>query len=276
MKQVRIQTESFEITKEEENGVTMKGLALPFGKESRNGVQYDADSVKDTAETLIGRPLLWNHNDGELPVGHITNVELKDEGLYYEANLDPNEEKLITKLKRGDIRNVSIGVEVDEEKFEDNVVFVTDFYELSVCSIPGFPQTNLTIEKLIEERGDKQMSDKKEADEDEVIKEEQEPQEEKQEETEDEEEQIETLTKEIQEMKERISNLEAKFEASKEPEEDEEEEDEDEEDEEEEEEKKEVKITPEELEAHSKQSIPNKENKEEDNVKKALKEVLCR
>ena len=289
-KGIKVLTESFEITKEEDEGVKMEGFALPFHEKSRNGVIYDKESVEQTADTLIGKSILYNHNDMEYPVGHVKDVEVKDDGLYYEANLDPNEEKLITKLKRGDINSVSVQVAVNEEEFEGDKVKVKDFWELSVCPIAGYPQTNTSIEKLLKQKNQNQENsevsnmkeDKEPKETEEQPEETEETEEEQKEEVEDIEEKLETLETEIQELKERISNLEAKLEAEEQKEEDKDEEDEEEEkdkepEEEEEENKEKTKtLTKEELEqAKSKRTLTDKDDvNEEDAFKKALREVI--
>jgi len=52
------------------DGLKIEGLALPFGKRSRNGVVYEKESVKEAAESLVGCSLLFNH-DEDNPIGQI-------------------------------------------------------------------------------------------------------------------------------------------------------------------------------------------------------------
>ena len=130
------------------DGVIVEGLALPFKKESRNGVVYQKESIKNTYKSMEGNGILWNHDDSIMSYGHVEETYILEgedapagDGMYYRANLDPNEEEFINKIERGDINSVSIQAFVDESEAEDNVVPVTEFLELSFVNIAGFPQT---------------------------------------------------------------------------------------------------------------------------------------
>ena len=150
-KKVWITAESFK-AEETDKGIIVRGLALPFGKRSRNGATYNKERIIEIADTLKNKPLLFNHDETKI-IGHTTeNITIKDDGLYYEADIDPQEEYFVRKIKRGDIRNVSIQGIVDKVG-ENNEVFLSEFLELSMVTIPGFKDTNVTtLEKLLEER----------------------------------------------------------------------------------------------------------------------------
>jgi len=148
------------LNKQQENseGLKMQGLALPFEKRSRNGVIYEKESVKKAASTLEGCPVLFNHNEDN-SIGHITSTEIRDDGLYYEADLNP-ELREVESLERGDIPHVSIQAMIEETEATDTrgEVAVTEFLEMSAVTIPGFPSTDVEtgeetvmIEKLVTE-----------------------------------------------------------------------------------------------------------------------------
>ena len=140
--------------KDEDSGdtksITVEGLALPFGAESRNGVKYTKESIKETKEQMIGCSVLWNH-DADIPsLGKVVDTEIKEgeqgyqDGLYYTMELDTVgelESKVARKLEKGYISNVSIQAAVDDEGLESPKVAVKDWYELTICNIAGFPQT---------------------------------------------------------------------------------------------------------------------------------------
>jgi len=146
-----------------ENGVYVKGMALPFGETSRNGVQYEKESVKQNHEDLQGRTMLFNHKQ-DWVTGHILNTETTDDGMYFEGDINPNAEMpngvpVAEAIERGDINSVSIqafieqlGEEADEEAvvqdMETEKVAVRDFLEISAVSIPGFPQAEALPEHL--------------------------------------------------------------------------------------------------------------------------------
>ena len=142
---------------ENSEGLKMQGLALPFKKRSRNGVIYEKESVKKAASTLKGCPVLFNHDENNT-IGHIVSTEVKDDGLYYKADLNP-ERKEVESLERGDIPHVSIQALIEETEKTDTrgEVGVTEFLEMSAVTIPGFPSTDVEtgeetvmIEKLVD------------------------------------------------------------------------------------------------------------------------------
>jgi phage head maturation protease len=146
-----------------ENGVFVKGMALPFGQTSRNGVQYEKQSVKQAADDLKGRPILFNHKQ-DFATGHILNIEITEDGMFYEGDLNPNAEMpngvtVAEAVERGDIRSPSIQAFVEqtgEEADEDAVVSdmqtekvkVADFIEISMVTVPGFPKASAMPEHL--------------------------------------------------------------------------------------------------------------------------------
>jgi len=146
-----------------ENGVYVKGMALPFGKTSRNGVQYEKGSVKEAHGDLVGRTMLFNHKE-DFVTGHILNTEVTEDGMFFEGDINPNAEmpngvSVADAIERGDINSVSIqafveqlGEEADEngivEDMDTEKVAVRDFLEISCVSIPGFPQAEAMPEHL--------------------------------------------------------------------------------------------------------------------------------
>ena len=151
--------ESYQVKKKDE-GIIIEGIALPFGKISRNGVKYREESIKRTFKTLENKPLLFNHNPDKV-IGHIEKVELTDKGLKYTANVDPAEEWYVRKLERGDINKVSIQVIYDENTVESKEnyleVDIQEFLELSLVTIPGFEDTSA---QLVEKyKGDDKMAE---------------------------------------------------------------------------------------------------------------------
>lgn len=167
---VVLQAEKVEVTAEQtgnkSDGVVVKGLALPFDAVSRNGVQYEKESVKEVAEQLKGRTMLFNHRE-DFATGHITDVSVTETGLFFEGNLNPNAEMpngvtVAEAVERGDISTVSIQAFVepmDEPADEDGVVDdmetqkvkVRDFLEISPVTIPGFQETSAMPEHLREQ-----------------------------------------------------------------------------------------------------------------------------
>lgn len=166
-KKIQLRTESFDVSQKEE-GVQATGLALPFGVESRNGAMYDKESVKENADSLKGKSVLYNHNPDRPPLGRVEKVQYTKDGLEYKIDFDEEEEEIIRKIENGYLNNVSIQALVDEEKSEDEL-WVEEFMELTVTPLPGFPETTLDSESMsvttfVEEYMDGEAPD--EADED--------------------------------------------------------------------------------------------------------------
>lgn len=149
-----------------ENGVFVKGLALPFGEVSRNGVEYEKESVKEAADDLVGRTMLFNHKQ-DFGTGHVLNVEVTEDGMYFEGDINPNAEMpngvpVAEAIERGDIPSVSIQAFVEEldmetegdpivDGMETKKVAVRDFVEISPVTVAGFTNTSALPEHLQEQ-----------------------------------------------------------------------------------------------------------------------------
>lgn len=278
MKQVEIRTEDYKVEKDDD-GYRIKGLALPFNTESKNGVNYNKDSCIEASETMVGKSLLWNHDESQLPLGKVDKFEEGEydgrEGMVYEAEVDPEEEEAVRKLERGYISNVSIRAYIDEDSVENDEVWVESFGELSLVNIAGFDETNVMSMQQFQEKymNDSKSEQEKNSEGDNVTEEKEkeqeveEPQEEPQEESEvteqsDLSEKVEELAEKVDQLSERMSALEEQIKA---------EEDDDEDDEDDEEEKCDDDKDDEE-EAVEKEKAPVQE-KPKKSFKQVLKEV---
>ncbi|RLF46609.1 MAG: hypothetical protein DRN17_00170 [Thermoplasmata archaeon] len=145
---VIITAESFSVEEKTDGGFRITGLALPFGQRSRNGLTYNKESIIETADLWVGLPSLFNH-DQDKPIGHIEKTWIEDDGLHYQINVDEEEEALVRKLKRGDIPFVSIMAIVDKAAEDmDGDVMIKSPLEISICTLPGFPQTNIQTQNV--------------------------------------------------------------------------------------------------------------------------------
>ena len=158
---VIIRTEGFQVKEsqeEKDDSVILEGLAVPYEKESRNGIIYSEQSLKKNSESMIDKPFLYNHDVYEV-LGRVTDVEVAEEGLRFTAELDSSKER-VQDIKKGYIKTVSIQAMVDEaDEGPDNRVDVNEFLELSATPIPGFEQAQATaaasavsIEKYMQEK----------------------------------------------------------------------------------------------------------------------------
>lgn len=160
---VRISAEKFELEEQEgDGGKIVKGYALPYDQESRNGFAYIKESIVEAAKGYPGRPFLFNH-DEDTVIGHVEQFELKEDGANYRSNVNPNATNQKTgvtfaeSFERGDISHVSIKCSYDPEKSyldEDTGIFhayVDEFYELSAVTIPGFADTTAQVVESFKE-----------------------------------------------------------------------------------------------------------------------------
>ena len=174
---MNVSVESFKVSKEnvsseaneeESNIVKIEGFALPFDKVSRNGVSYRKESILKAGPSMVGRPMFFNHNIEELPIGQVTEFFPSEDGtgMSFKAELDnntPREKEIVSKIRSGRIDKVSIQCMYENVTFNDDdgtmTVDVSEFLELSPVTIPGFDDTTaMAVENY------KQMSEvKKEA-----------------------------------------------------------------------------------------------------------------
>ena len=143
----------FVSSESEDEKVRVRGLALPFNEVSRNGHWYIEDSIRETYQSMIGVTVHFNHVFNR-PLGHVSDAWIEEDGLHFEMDLDPKEEDLIRKMKRKDIKHVSVMVGIDENKsyIDENGVpalWVVEHYELSVVTVPGYKQTTSNFESLV-------------------------------------------------------------------------------------------------------------------------------
>ena len=164
---VSILCESYRVREQlnEETGeidsVFLEGVAITFGKPTRNRVSYTYQSGVQKHKTLIGKPFLDTHHDESIrqfpPFGHVESCEPSKNPknglpcLNYRVNIDPEEKVFIRKAKRGDIPGVSIQVMVDEvAQREDGFgsfleANIREYLELSAVLIPGDGDTSVKL-----------------------------------------------------------------------------------------------------------------------------------
>lgn len=109
---------------------------------SRNNVTYKVEELEMAADTLVGAPLLKDHNntvDGI--VGKVTEAYMDGKQLKFKAEV--MDDSMKEKIKNGLIKNVSVGSKLKElqKVVEDEVTkFVAkgiEFLELSLVAVPG-------------------------------------------------------------------------------------------------------------------------------------------
>lgn len=142
--------------------LTIKGRAINETI-TNNRVKYISEELDTAAPSMIGKPLLnsHNHDDVRETLGKVTGAKKVAGGIDYIAEIDPDERKIINKVKRGYINKVSICAdcktlekEVVEEKDNAYPVFVAKgmtFRELSLVTVPGDDNSSISVESAISE-----------------------------------------------------------------------------------------------------------------------------
>ena len=115
---------------------------------TRNGVKYTTEELTPAAKSLIGKPILKDHNNSvDAIVGRTTNAyfDTTAEQIKFQGRIA--DEGIQSKIKKGLITNVSVGAmvrEVNREEAEDGsegplVAKGIDFVELSLVAVPADP-----------------------------------------------------------------------------------------------------------------------------------------
>jgi len=124
-----------------DNVMRIEGVAIEETT-SRNNVTYKVDELEMAADTLVGAPLLKDHNntvDGI--VGKVTEAYMDGKQLKFKAEV--MDDSMKEKIRNGLIKNVSVGSKLKElqKVVEDEVTkFVArgiEFLELSLVAVPG-------------------------------------------------------------------------------------------------------------------------------------------
>jgi len=132
---------------------------------SRNKVDYTPEELQTAAKTLIGKPILLNHDDTDVRniVGRVIDARYENGGVPFKAEIDTEELAIVSKIRKGFINSVSIGAEYDDIYTDESGIKHPSglrFVELSLIPIPGV--SNATISQVIEERYElKKMEDEK-------------------------------------------------------------------------------------------------------------------
>ena len=64
----------------------MRGMMMPKGQISRNGVLYNWESVNDKHKLLVGKPVMYNH--------HVDGANDKSYGHYTDSLIIENEDSI--------------------------------------------------------------------------------------------------------------------------------------------------------------------------------------
>ena len=132
--------------------IKISGIAVREGT-SRNNRKYRAKELEKFAPTLIGKPILKDHEGiTDNVIGKVTNAESLEDGVIvtYEGWVKEDGSGILEKLKDGRISEVSIGAiagKIVKEKGNDDIIIPVDMeaLELSTTPVPGNRGTSVSI-----------------------------------------------------------------------------------------------------------------------------------
>lgn len=139
---------------EEKVGFKIKGIAINETI-TRNKVKYQAEELEKSAQSLIGKPLLKDHeNKIDAIVGRVSNAyfDKTERNIKFEADIE--DESISNKIAKKLITSVSVGAYVkDLNKKEDEDIFVArgiDFVELSLVAVPADPSAGFSFDMALD------------------------------------------------------------------------------------------------------------------------------
>lgn len=146
------------IREADDGTATIEGRAVPYGVPASIGGTY-AETFAPGAldpDQLRGRPILWNHERGEV-VGSITEARNEKDGAYITGTLIPTSRgrDAILALRAGAVRGLSIGFEPVAHTWSDDGRSVTrsavTVHELSVATLPAYTDAEVLAVRNLEE-----------------------------------------------------------------------------------------------------------------------------
>lgn len=134
--------------------IKVSGIAVREGV-SLNKRKYISKELKSFAPTLIGKPLLKDHEGyTDNVIGKVTNAEFRKDGglVTYEGWIKEDGSDILEKIKDGRIHEVSIGAisgRVVKESEDSDILIPKDMkaLELSTTPIPGVRGTSMFVKQ---------------------------------------------------------------------------------------------------------------------------------
>jgi hypothetical protein len=199
---------------------TINGIAINETTTS-NGHKFIGEELRSSASTLIGVPLLKDHNNSvDAIVGVVKTANFDESARNIPFKAIVKDKGMIQKIKDGLLKTVSVGAHVDPKDIEetesgDIIPHGITFKELSLVAVPADPAATFQValnnalhsneNSTITERRNDNMTEEEKTTSEEVVKPEtetkEEPKEEPKEETKD----------EAAEVAEKIKKLELKL-----------------------------------------------------------------
>ena len=140
----------------------IEALIVPFNKISRNGVLYSKESVLNTKDQIIGKPLNHNHETdgrnnfsrGEWIASWETTEGLMGRAKVYQTSYNKEYIEWLEACSNIPV-SLQISGEAEQVKKEDDTYYqkadVNDWLEISTVLVPGFIDAKARMETVLAE-----------------------------------------------------------------------------------------------------------------------------
>ena len=143
------------VQEKENSDLFIEGIAINETV-TRNGITYSAVELEKSAPSLMGKPILKDHEAKvDSIVGRVTESGFDKDKIKFKARIPDKEMK--EKIKNGLVQEVSIGAGAEivdresKEKGKERIATNIQFYELSFVAIPGDPGAGVTMMNALAE-----------------------------------------------------------------------------------------------------------------------------
>ena len=120
--------------------LVIEGFANTVDRD-RMGDVIMPEAFKAVIERFQKNPILLYMHNWERPVGRVTDIDIRENGLFVRAIISnaSDVEDIRTKIKEGILRTFSIGYDELESEYKDDTKYVTaiDLYEISIVTVPA-------------------------------------------------------------------------------------------------------------------------------------------
>lgn len=123
----------------------VKGYASVFGNKDLDDDVIQKGAFADSLKSRHPQ-FLWGHDMGAVPIGRISHIGEDHKGLYFEAEMPKDDERvkgqIAPQLRIGSIKGVSIGFRIKErahEKDGSRLIKTAELFEISLVNVPANP-----------------------------------------------------------------------------------------------------------------------------------------
>lgn len=124
---------------------TVRGYASVFGNKDLDGDIIEKGAFADSMKSRNPQ-FLWGHDMGSVPIGRISLIREDQKGLYFEAEMPKDDDRvkgqIAPQMRIGSIKGVSIGFRIKErahQKDGTRLIKQAELFEISLVNVPANP-----------------------------------------------------------------------------------------------------------------------------------------